>query len=136
MKRFTGIGLTLLLLALALAVVSSAPASAAPVLQGAVAIGGGEGHLCATLVGGQVRCWGVVGAGHLGDGTTGSSDLPIVVNGVTGATKFAGGATTRVPSWPTERCAAGASAASQRETARPSRPLPCRRSRESRELPL
>ena len=91
MKRFTGVGLTLLLLALVPTILSSAPASAAVVAQGAVAIGGGDGEICASLVGGQARCWGFVAGGHLGDGTTQSSEVPVVVKGLSGATQFAAG---------------------------------------------
>ncbi len=43
-------------------------------------------YSCAVLASGLVRCWGYNGWGQLGDGTTTDRALPVVVQGVSGAT--------------------------------------------------
>ena len=48
----------------------------------AVAIGAGQFHTCAVLVGGTVRCWGRNDSGQLGDGTRIDRRASVVVGGV------------------------------------------------------
>jgi hypothetical protein len=56
-----------------------------PVVDGAVAIAGGEEHACARLASGHVSCWGANGAGQLGDGSDRDRDGAVVVSGLPGA---------------------------------------------------
>jgi alpha-tubulin suppressor-like RCC1 family protein len=62
-----------------------------PGLRGAVQIVAGGGHACARLEDGSVHCWGRNDSGELGDGTTRSSMVPVVVSGLYGATDIAAG---------------------------------------------
>jgi alpha-tubulin suppressor-like RCC1 family protein len=48
-------------------------------------------HTCALVSGGKVMCWGDNGDGEFGNGTFGSSSLPITVPGLTGVTAIAAG---------------------------------------------
>jgi alpha-tubulin suppressor-like RCC1 family protein len=48
----------------------------------------GNGY-CAILHSGRVDCWGANSFGQLGDGTTRSSEIPVVVSGITGAVSLA-----------------------------------------------
>lgn len=72
--------------------------SATPVLvsgvSGATALAAGDYHSCAVIKGGKVACWGWNEFGQLGDGTTGKgaySNTPVIVPGVSGATRLAAG---------------------------------------------
>jgi len=56
-----------------------------------VAIGAGHQHTCAVIRGGAVMCWGLNAFGALGDGTTTSSEVPVPVVGLTGASGVEGG---------------------------------------------
>ena len=42
---------------------------------------GNNGHICASLSGGGIRCWGSGGEGALGNGGTASSNIPVTVTG-------------------------------------------------------
>ena len=69
-------------------------AVAATNLEGATAVVAGDGHTCAIVAGGRVRCWGLNRAGELGDGTTIDSAVPVEVVGIQGATSIAAGSNT------------------------------------------
>jgi alpha-tubulin suppressor-like RCC1 family protein len=47
-----------------------------------LALAAGEGHTCAIVTGGQVRCWGYGLTGELGNGVRASSNAPVTVAGV------------------------------------------------------
>ena len=51
----------------------------------------GAAHSCATRSDGSERCWGQNSSGQLGNGSTGSSNVPVAVTGVTGGTSVAAG---------------------------------------------
>lgn len=60
--------------------------SAVPVTglsSGVVSVAVAEGHACALLDTGGVKCWGYNGYGQLGDGTTTSRTTPVSVSGLT-----------------------------------------------------
>jgi alpha-tubulin suppressor-like RCC1 family protein len=48
-------------------------------LSGVLALNANSFHSCAIIAGGQVRCWGYDPYGALGDGTPGTSSLPVKV---------------------------------------------------------
>jgi alpha-tubulin suppressor-like RCC1 family protein len=52
------------------------PTAAVPV---AIALAAGDAHACAVLTDGRIRCWGANGSGQLGDGTTVSPALGVLV---------------------------------------------------------
>jgi alpha-tubulin suppressor-like RCC1 family protein len=58
----------------------------------AMPIAVGNGHACAVLGDGTVRCWGGNGLGQLGDGTKADSPSPVKVWGITDAVAIAAGA--------------------------------------------
>ena len=53
-------------------------------LQGVTQLSTGGEYVCARIVGGQLRCWGINDAGQLGDGTVQERHLPVVVKNVAG----------------------------------------------------
>ncbi|MFC5179367.1 hypothetical protein [Nocardioides taihuensis] len=63
-----------------------------PGLSGVTALAAGAHHTCAVFgVDGEVACWGRNDSGQLGNGSTKQSSLPVVAEGVTGATMVAAG---------------------------------------------
>lgn len=62
--------------------------------SGATAVGLGHGHSCAINETGGVVCWGLNGAGQLGNGATGSSNLPVAVIGLASGVKAVAGGTS------------------------------------------
>jgi RHS repeat-associated protein len=52
--------------------------------SGVTAIAAGGGHTCVRINNGTVQCWGVIGNGQLGDGTTTQHLSPNAISGLTG----------------------------------------------------
>ena len=57
-------------------------------LRGVVQIQGGQGHSCARLANGGLKCWGGNGIGQLGDGTNINRRTAVDVNGLGGGTSW------------------------------------------------
>lgn len=55
------------------------------------AVSAGEGYACALIADGTVQCWGVNGAGQLGNNSTADSLFPVPVSGVAGVTSLSAG---------------------------------------------
>lgn len=62
---------------------SNLPVGVSGFASGAAAVAAGDHHSCAITTTGGVRCWGLNGAGQLGDGSNTSSNLPLNVSGMT-----------------------------------------------------
>ena len=60
-------------------------------ISNAISIAAGNGHTCAVLSDGTVKCWGWNGSGQLGDGTSNSSNVPVLVTGISNAISIAAG---------------------------------------------
>ena len=60
-------------------------------LAGATRVAAGDGHACALLTDGTVRCWGAGEKGQLGDGASRSSPAPVAASGVAAAVEIAAG---------------------------------------------
>jgi alpha-tubulin suppressor-like RCC1 family protein len=71
---------------------SAAPVAVAGLDSGVNAIAAGEGHTCAALANGTVKCWGRNWYGAIGDGTTIARLVPVEVSGLSSVTAIAAGA--------------------------------------------
>lgn len=60
-------------------------------ITGVVSVDGGGQHTCAVVAGGAVKCWGYNRWGQLGNDTTNSANVGVVVSGLVNATQIATG---------------------------------------------
>ena len=67
-------------------VLVKAAAGSTSALSGVQAVALGQGHTCALLVNGTVKCWGYNFYGELGDGTTTERHTPVTVKAAAGST--------------------------------------------------
>jgi len=65
-------------------VVPTNPAGAAASIPNAGRLAAGNGHSCAVLAAGTVKCWGLNSDGELGNGTTTNASSPVTVTGLIG----------------------------------------------------
>jgi alpha-tubulin suppressor-like RCC1 family protein len=89
-------GAVLLAAAVMASAVGAGSASAGVVTRSASAspatlVSGGNGHTCAVVRGGLVKCWGLGTEGELGDGSVVSSSTPVTARGLRGMRQVASG---------------------------------------------
>jgi len=72
---------------------SSNPISPSGLNSNIIDIATGNNHTCALLNTGTMKCWGLNGAGRLGDGTTTQRNTPVDVQGLSGVSAISTGGT-------------------------------------------
>ncbi len=93
---------------------SSKPVDVLGLTSGVSALATGDSTACVITAAGTVKCWGINSNGLLGNGTTASSNSPVDVPGVSGATAIAvGGAACAVLASGGVKCWGGALANGQ-----------------------